>query len=57
MEGLSNSPATDRELNRLTAQLVSDKLPALTVKDAVKLREKLEKRTEYIMTEVSVGWG
>jgi len=52
MEGVSDSAPSDREINRFKAQLVTDEMQPLTVKEAAKLKEKLDERTEYIMTEV-----
>ncbi len=57
MEGVSDSPPTDREINRLKAQLVTDNIDQLTVKEAAKLKERLDERTDYIMTEVSTSLG
>lgn len=52
MEGVSDSPPSDRELNRLKAQLVTDGMEPLTIKEAQRLKERLDERTEYIRTEV-----
>ncbi|KAK4056008.1 RNA polymerase-associated protein rtf1 [Microbotryomycetes sp. JL221] len=55
MEFVSDSPFTDREFDRLKAELRNAKMDLPSAKEATRLKNKLAERKEYIMTEADVA--
>ncbi|KAM0787418.1 hypothetical protein ACM66B_003501 [Microbotryomycetes sp. NB124-2] len=54
MEFVSDSPFTDREFDRLVAELRQANMELPSAKEANKLKLKLAERTEYIRTEADI---